>query len=376
MKILAITNTIEFQNRATFEAISQRYGCLDVLVKRHLKDIFKKKIVSDKLSVYYVHSLVPASLQKYPLFELLELTWLNSWLRRYKVQYDIFLFCNTHVAHMTSLFNGKKRLALFVDPYTLMSNGKSTSQEKRWVRNTDAVLCTSRALADHYIRRHLSINRATTYYWPNTVDLSQWQYNEKTDDQRPVKTVCGYSGNMNEITIDLALLDRLTDCFEQVEFRFAGRVNFRLETDAAAIYSIFRKNNVKYLGFIPYARVAEEVSRWNLCLMLDRQDELSTYVHHNKVYQYLALGKPVVATKTHDDYLPLLNVLYLAETHTAFIDLFDRALKERHDPALIQRRRERAQDNSAYVRAKQFMTIVKQHYKNKRCSSKHRPLNC
>ena len=46
MRILAINSTIEFQNRATIEAISRNYDCIDVLLKKHIKNTY------DELSAF------------------------------------------------------------------------------------------------------------------------------------------------------------------------------------------------------------------------------------------------------------------------------------------------------------------------------------
>ena len=362
MKILAITNTIEFQNRATFEAISKKYNCLDVLVKRNVKDYFKKRTTSDKLSIRYIHSLVPESWQQYELFKKIESVWLKFWLRNYVKHYDLFLFCNTHVAHIAPLLKKKKKLALFIDPYTLMSEGKSTDREKTWVNHTDAVLCTSKALASDYINKYLNIPEAITYYWPNTVDLSKWQLPEQKYKKNKT-VVCGYSGNMNDLTIDLSLLDQVTQHFPHIIFRFAGNINFRDEQDSIRIRQLFERDNVCFLGFVPYDQIAEEVNSWDICLMFDPINETSRYIHHNKIYQYLALGKPVVGTLPHDDYHSLSSVIYQTETHNQFLLNLGKAINDLARKDLRAKRLRLAEDNSASARAEQFITIINTHYK-------------
>ena len=65
---------------------------------------------------------------------------------------------------------------------------------------------------------------------------------------------------------------------------------------------LFEKSNVKYLGNIPYEKLPKTVARWDVGLVTDKMDEYASYMHHNKVYQYLALGIPVVSLKIHEDY--------------------------------------------------------------------------
>jgi len=54
--------------------------------------------------------------------------------------------------------------------------------------------------------------------------------------------------------------------------------------------------------------------------MFDVNSDISEYVHHNKIYQYLALGKPVVVQRTHRDYDELSSVIYLCDSKKEFID--------------------------------------------------------
>lgn len=358
MKIIAVCSTIEFQNRATIEAISEEYGCIDVICKRHIRDFFKPKTKSSKIKISYLHSIIPESLVKYKILLKIELLITKikiGWLVK---KYNTSLFTNTHVAYLLPLFEKTKKIALFVDPYTLMNEGKSTESEIALIKKCDAVLCTSKKLAHKYIPKYLGVKNANTYYWPNTVDLSIWDINKFSHKKKSAVPILGYAGNMNEITIDIPLLDRITDHFDNCKFIMAGKLNFKNKIHTLQMEKIFSKGNVEYVGLIPYSQLQQEVFNWDVCLMLDRIYELSEYVHHNKVYQYLALGKPVVGIKTHNDYEPLSECVFEARSPEEFISCIQSALTIRNQKPFIEKCIELAKMNSSTNRAHQFMEIL------------------
>jgi glycosyltransferase involved in cell wall biosynthesis len=237
-----------------------------------------------------------------------------------------------------------------------MNNGASKENEIALATGADILLCTSKQLATRYCKEYLGID-VVGEYWPNTADLQRWDPTRFNPVSNP-KPVLGYAGNMNEITIDISLVEKITDALPQYDFVFAGRLNFKHTVDIERFNSILKKKNVQHIGMISYEKIAEVVYSWDVCLMLDRIYELSSFVHHNKIYQYLALGKPVVATKTHDDYSSLSGLVLESTEADQFIRDIQRSIQALQDSSLTQKRIEAAKSNSSAVRAVQFNEIV------------------
>jgi glycosyltransferase involved in cell wall biosynthesis len=243
-----------------------------------------------------------------------------------------------------------------------MNNGATVHEEISLAVNSDILLCTSKELAENYCKKHLKIN-VVGEYWANTVDLIRWDYDSLAVHKVSNESVVfGYAGNMNEITINLDLVDVLIDEFRDCIFKFAGEINFVNSINSKKFRKIFDKKNVVYLGKIPYDEIPMEVVSWDVCLMLDNFGEISSYVHHNKVYQYLAMGKAVVSTKTHNDYTDLHNGIYESNTIDEFVVNLKAAMIIKDDELHIDQRRSLARKNSSEVRADQFMKIVHNHY--------------
>ena len=92
--------------------------------------------------------------------------------------------------------------------------------------------------------------------------------------------------------------------------------------------------------------------------MFDAKSEISEYVHHNKIYQYLAFGKPIVIQRTHHDYDELASVVYICDKTEDFLVSITEAIKHINDAKYINNCIKLAKLNSSTERAKQFMNII------------------
>jgi hypothetical protein len=359
MRILAICTSIEFLNRATIEAINAKYECIDVLCQRHIRNYFRRKTKSEKVKIDYLHTVVPGPMRDIFRASTIDLRILNLiWKGRLKA-YDTVFFTSPFTAFFLPLLTDQKIIYLIHDPFLLMNNHSTYLMERQLLERADVVLTTSKLLKDNYVWKYFQKQTDNVFYWPNTVDLSIWDYKKMQAYRRSsAGIVIGYAGNMNEITTDLSLLDELTTRYNDCRFEFAGHLNFNNTHNLSKMRMILAKPNVRYLGFISYNDIPKIVVNWNICLMLDVQSEISGYVHHNKIYQYLALGKPVVVQRTHRDYEELSSVVYLCDTKKEFFDKVAIAATRVTDREYSDRCIHLARLNSSDSRAVQFMEIM------------------
>ena len=146
-----------------------------------------------------------------------------------------------------------------------------------------------------FLQKYFRHNKDNVYYWPNTVDIEIWDHDKvKNYKIRNEKVKIGFIGDFIDIT-DIDLLDHITDHFRDYEFHLAGRVRIKENNRLECLKKIFMKKNVVYLGQYTYNKLPEIVIQWDAGIILDSKSEISSYRHHNKLYQYLALGKPVIA---------------------------------------------------------------------------------
>lgn len=118
--------------------------------------------------------------------------------------------------------------------------------------------------------------------------------------------------------------------------------------------------NVHLLGPVPYADVPPILRACDVCLIPYRVGGLVDYVHPKKFYEYLALGKPVVATR-----LDVLNghegidgLVHLADDAAGFTVAVEAALASGRRPELSVRCRAVAQRNSWSARGEQVRALL------------------
>ncbi len=198
------------------------------------------------------------------------------------------------------------------------------------------------------------------HYWPNTVDVEIWNYAKLSkyyNKNNP--PIIGFAGNFMNVT-DVKLLDYVTDQCRQFRFELAGLIKLTEQSeDYRLLRKILNKRNVSYVGFVEQDELPKIVMRWDVCIMIDKIDERSSYHHHNKLYQYLALGKPVVAQRNHGDYDKFSDVVLLSETREDFSRNLHKGIQKSYDDSYKERCVEIAGQNSSIIRARQFLEIVR-----------------
>ena len=173
---------------------------------------------------------------------------------------------------------------------------------------------------------------------------------EVADLPRPV---LGFAGNFLASKVDFDLLDELTRALPRSTLLLVGPST--LET-RPLLERLSRQPNVRWLGEKPYAEVPRYVAAFDVGLIPYVSNAYTRSCFPLKLYEYLAAGKPVVATG-----LPELAGMdpdvVLSETPSAFIAAIQDAL-ERNTDVDRRRRQEIAARNSWETRARRLLELV------------------
>lgn len=363
MKILAIAETYNFKNytrRATFEAIGEVKELKYLVLNNFIK---KRKITSDfesdkiiELKTFFPRSSIFFRIEEY-LFK-------RFYIKKV-LPYDVVIITSPNQWFLADLIP-KNILLIFLvsDPFHLMNNIENVKIKERIqvvLNRADLVLTTSLNIKEIYLRKYFSFYKDNVYYWPNCVDLKIWSYDNfsKLDLTKSDKKNIGFAGNFMNIT-DVELLDFITTELPEQSFRIAGKISYSPHEEK--LNKIFSKKNVEYLNVIPYEELQMEVSSWDVCLLLDAQSEFASFHHHNKIYQYLALGKPVVLLDYLKDYEKFKDKVYIAKNEFEFLSYIMVALKEINKNILSIERVKIASQNSSIQRANDFFTILEKYF--------------
>lgn len=225
--------------------------------------------------------------------------------------------------------------------------------ERELMKLYDHTLVTSRQL----YRLHEPYAKQIHYH-PNAVDgkLFEASRNKRleipSDLAKIKKPILGYTGAI-DYRPDYILLSKLADIHKDKSFVFIGPFTDKepLESDLQS------KQNVYFLG----SRKIEELPaylRFFDCLLIPfKCNVLTSSIYPLKVNEYLASGKPIVATSFSEDIRSFSDVVYVSKDHEEFISNVDLALVE-NSPVMEENRVRVSNQNTWEMRVKQFWQLL------------------
>jgi glycosyltransferase involved in cell wall biosynthesis len=119
--------------------------------------------------------------------------------------------------------------------------------------------------------------------------------------------------------------------------------------------------NVHLLGMKPLVELPGYLKGMDVCLMPYRLNDATRSIYPLKLHEYMATGKPVVATA-----IPAVDnfrdLIYVAENENQFVEQITRALIEK-DPEVVLRRRACAGEHSWEAHVAEKLRLVQVHLK-------------
>ncbi|WP_422002628.1 tetratricopeptide repeat protein [Reyranella sp.] len=213
--------------------------------------------------------------------------------------------------------------------------------ERRLLELADTVVVASAPLGDALSEHRPLLLR-------NGVNVDDFGPPRERGAQRTVRV--GYCGAVRE----WFAFDWLAHCARHHPdwaFEIVGRVEVPLPPDVV-------RPNVTFVGEVPYPELAPRVAAFDVALIPFRVDPLTRATNPVKLYEYLAAGKPVVATSLPETRVAG-DLVYLAEDERSFENGIEQALRE-DGVVLAPRRIEWARRNTWKARAEQLLAALDQ----------------
>lgn len=155
----------------------------------------------------------------------------------------------------------------------------------------------------------------------------------KPDDLLPIKgPILGYVGALVHFRLDIQLLENLAEKRTDCSWVFVGP-----EDEAFQQSRLHAMPNVFFLGKKAEKDLAQYVSYFDVCLNPQLVNEITIGNYPRKVDEYLALGKPVIATYT-DFMTSFLPHVYLCKDQSSYEEAINKALMEGSDSAISKAR--------------------------------------
>lgn len=335
-------------------------------IRRSGLNIFSDGLLSQKIDgVNIIVSLLVLPSQSLKNQLLLRMfTWINQKLAIKRIRKVIqkknitdYIFINAYdfkYPDIGSRLNPELAVYYCVDPIPDYDRPFGVMAEEKLVKLSDIVICTSKALCEE--KKLLNKN---TYFVPNGADIVN--SNKVGHIQKHVLAaniqgpVIGYIGAI-ERRIDFKLIDYITERLTDYTFLFVGP----LYKEYVPAW-FFERKNIVYIQPIPYHEVPEMIKAFDVCMIPFKKDEISRNIFPLKLFEYLGMGKPVVATDFNIDLAEFSEdlVTYNADA-ASFLHSIQVALAE-NNTDLKKRRMEVASRNIWSERADRIMEIIESH---------------
>lgn len=217
----------------------------------------------------------------------------------------------------------------------------------------DVVSVTTSSLYERHRKHsnvHLVRNVGDYAHFETAVDPR----NAPADLRSLAHPVLGFAGNIVPGKIDLDLVEHLVDSYPNGSIVLAGPVDPELESRVAQLRS---RPNFRSLGLVPYRELPSVVSSFDVGLIPYVANGYTRSCFPLKLYEYLAAGKPVIASG-----LPELAGMEpdvaLAPDPDEFVRAVERALTRLTD-ADVDRRRRLAGENTWDSRTETLLQLVR-----------------
>lgn len=224
---------------------------------------------------------------------------------------------------------------------TSLGARKIVKFERQLARNSDVVFAMSRVMFDYF-----SLLNKNTFRIPAGVNVGRFMEANRDNPQRPaeikaIKTkIVGYVGGVRK-SIDIELLKYLLKGLPNFTFVFVGPVQIDI-----AQFSIFK--NIIFTGQKSHEALPHYIRHFDACIIPYIKDDYANNISPAKLNEYLAMGKPVIATdidEVKNFSLEHDKSIYIARDYQSFLNLILESVGQ-DNPGLVNRRMEIAKGNS------------------------------
>ena len=202
------------------------------------------------------------------------------------------------------------------------------------MQKADVVIANSLYLCN-YAKQY----NANSFYIGQGCDVESFIKNNNPvpRDVENIKTpLIGYCGNLTASRLDITLLEEIATQRPQWNIVLVG------PQDNAFKNSVLNKmSNVFFIGSKPATELPAYVHHFDVCINPQLINQMTIGNYPRKIDEYLAAGKPVVATAT-ETMQEFKNHVYLCNNVQEYILAIEKALHERGDIGAEQKRVEYA----------------------------------
>ncbi len=323
------------------------------------KVVFK---INDNLTVYRKKILPKGAI---PLIRTLNINlFMKPFLSKLQKnnKYDAVIL--THPSQFAFLdkikFKDTKIIYDCMDNYGAFTGAASStiaSAEALLVKRADFVIVSSNNLKNKLTENYPNEAKKLTVI-NNGVDMKTFTLNQTIDTKETEivkannRKKVAYIGTISD-WVNISMIYKLAKEMSNVDFYVVGPLDRHINMDE---YNDL--DNMIFTGPQPYYTVPAIIKQMDVMIMPFVLNEVVESVNPVKIYEYLAMGKPVIATGYSETY-QFANLIETYNTETEFAELLKNQLAINSDnPDLIEKRIAFASNNSWKQRANGFKKLI------------------
>ena len=188
------------------------------------------------------------------------------------------------------------------------------------IAKNDLCVANSVYLAD-YCKKY----NHNSFYVGQGCDLEIFQqsnYIPPIDIEHIKRPIIGYVGALQSLRLSIDILNFIARVKPEWNIILVGPEDENFKS--SDLHSL---SNIIFLGVKSQAELPHYISHFDVCLNPQLLNEITIGNYPRKIDEYLAMGKPVVATKTQA-MMPFDKYVYLANDQEEFVSLIQRAFDD------------------------------------------------
>jgi glycosyltransferase involved in cell wall biosynthesis len=186
----------------------------------------------------------------------------------------------------------------------------------------------------HQCRNAFFLDQGVSYDMFANTDQDLGLPEELRDIPRPI---AGFIGSLDDCNPDIEFLAGVSKLLPEISFVVVGKA----QCDCSVLLS---QKNIHMIGQKPYERMPEFGRCFDVAILPLKQSRWTDAVNPLKLKEYLAMGKPVVATP-FPELEHYLDVVSQAATTSEFAQCIREAIRKDHAD-LVAKRREKVNNSS------------------------------
>jgi glycosyltransferase involved in cell wall biosynthesis len=187
-----------------------------------------------------------------------------------------------------------------------------------------------------YLSNYCKQYNKHSYYVGQGCDLSMFSNIQNTvtppDFEHLSKPIIGYVGALQSLRLDISLLKYLAETKPEWNIVLVGP-----EDEIFKNSSLHNFSNILFTGAKDSSQLGNYINAFDVCINPQLISEVTIGNYPRKIDEYLAVGKPVVATKTEAMNI-FSNYTYLASSKEEYVLLIEKALQENNVNKMNERK--------------------------------------